>query len=166
MKKLLFLFPIFIFQYSILSAQSLSPQVNAAAGNYYSGKNAKLQWTIGEVVTETFSNNNNKLTQGFYQTKITITDISELPIINYQLSIYPNPTSSAITIETDGLKEKTFVELYDMNGKTLHSETLISSLSGRSGGAINLENYSTGNYLLLLKSTNNKTIKSFKISKQ
>ncbi|MCD4746833.1 MAG: hypothetical protein K8R58_11100 [Bacteroidales bacterium] len=50
-----------------VTAQSVSPEVVASAGDYFEGTNASLSWTLGEIATETYSNGSNILTQGFQQ---------------------------------------------------------------------------------------------------
>lgn len=50
-----------------LNAQSLSPVVLASAGGYFASGTVSLSWTLGEPVTETFSNSNIILTHGFQQ---------------------------------------------------------------------------------------------------
>ena len=50
-----------------ITAQSVSPEVVASAGDYFEGTNASLSWTLGEIATETYSNGNIILTQGFQQ---------------------------------------------------------------------------------------------------
>ena len=46
---------------------SYSQQVIATDGNYVAASQGSLSWTLGEVITETFSNTNGFLTQGFQQ---------------------------------------------------------------------------------------------------
>jgi hypothetical protein len=60
-----------------LSAQSVSPEVISTAGDYFSNSNASISWTMSELVTETFTNGNTILTQGFQQSySIAITGIN------------------------------------------------------------------------------------------
>ncbi len=54
-------FPFFV------NAQSVSPQVVASGGDYFEGSSVSLSWTLGEIATETLSNGNIILTQGFQQ---------------------------------------------------------------------------------------------------
>ncbi|MFU8844174.1 MAG: hypothetical protein ACNA7V_10250 [Bacteroidales bacterium] len=54
-------FPLYV------SAQSVSPEVIATAGDYFENSSGSLSWTLGEVMTETFSSGGNILTQGFQQ---------------------------------------------------------------------------------------------------
>lgn len=50
-----------------VAGQTLSPEVNASAGDFYSNANGSLSITIGETVIETFFGTNTILTQGFQQ---------------------------------------------------------------------------------------------------
>lgn len=62
--NLLFIFVIFPI---LIYSQSVSPEVISSAGDYYEGANVSLSWTLGEIATETYSNGNVILTQGFQQ---------------------------------------------------------------------------------------------------
>lgn len=50
-----------------LFAQTLNPTVITTAGGYTTGATVSLSWTLGELATETLSNSNLVLTQGFQQ---------------------------------------------------------------------------------------------------
>ena len=50
-----------------VSSQTLSPEVNASAGDYYTNSSGSLSVTIGETVIETYFGANGILTQGFQQ---------------------------------------------------------------------------------------------------
>ncbi|MCH8319134.1 MAG: hypothetical protein IIA88_11690, partial [Bacteroidetes bacterium] len=97
MKKTL-LIAIGIFSFDCIYSQSISPEVYAASGEYYTSANATLSWTIGEGVIETFTGANAILTQGFQQSLYTITSIEEVSDNNYQISVYPNPATDFINI--------------------------------------------------------------------
>lgn len=66
MKKLITILIALISTASVFS-QTLSPEVNASAGDYYTNSNGSLSVTIGETVIETFIGANSILTQGFQQ---------------------------------------------------------------------------------------------------
>lgn len=51
----------------MMMAQSVSPEVVSASGDYFDNGNVSLSWTLGEIATETYSNGNVILTQGFQQ---------------------------------------------------------------------------------------------------
>jgi len=48
-------------------SQSLSPVVISANGDYFFNSTYSVAWTLGEVVSETYSGSNVYLTQGFHQ---------------------------------------------------------------------------------------------------
>jgi hypothetical protein len=75
MKTLILILSFAIVGYA--NAQSLSPTVVASSGDYFTGTNASLSWTLGEIATETFTSGNYILTQGFQQPfGISITGIN------------------------------------------------------------------------------------------
>lgn len=47
--------------------QSLAPTVVASQGDYYWSPTVSVAWTVGEVMSETYSASNYYLTQGFHQ---------------------------------------------------------------------------------------------------
>lgn len=82
MKRILILLIAVVFTIT-LTAQSVSPEVVASAGDYYEGTNASLSWTLGEIVTETYTAGGVTLTQGFQQPiSITIAGI-DLDVLVY-----------------------------------------------------------------------------------
>jgi gliding motility-associated-like protein len=63
---LVFILAVFFRAYS----QSLSPVVIATSGDFVQGQTYSIAWTLGEVVSETYSVTNIFLTQGFHQPSI------------------------------------------------------------------------------------------------
>ncbi|NOX47177.1 MAG: hypothetical protein GXO89_09395 [Chlorobi bacterium] len=66
MKKTITILTVMLISLTI-SAQSVSPEVVASAGDYYENGNLSISWTLGEIATETYSNGGIILTQGFQQ---------------------------------------------------------------------------------------------------
>jgi len=60
-------------------SQSVAPTVVATCGDFYSSSTESVAWTIGEVVSETYSNSVNYLTQGFHQPNERIPAAPEEP---------------------------------------------------------------------------------------
>ena len=79
--------------------QVTSPSVVSSSGDSYSNGNIIMDYTLGEIVIETFSNNANILTQGFHQGVLNVTTA----VINLDIKtkIYPNPTSNLLIIELE-----------------------------------------------------------------
>jgi gliding motility-associated-like protein len=76
MKPILLLFIVFI-PLGYCNAQSLSPTVVAAQGDYFWSPTVSVAWTIGEVFSETYSSSDHILTQGFHQPDLRSPNVSE-----------------------------------------------------------------------------------------
>lgn len=51
----------------LCQSQTIDREVVASSGDYFAGPNSSISWTVGEIATETFTNGNFILTQGFQQ---------------------------------------------------------------------------------------------------
>ena len=142
-------------------SQDLNPEVIATSGEYFSGANGSLSWTIGEPVSETFSGVNAILTQGFQQNTYIVVAIEDIQDDNFQISVYPNPASDLINIHLD-IKSDVIIELFDIQGKKLSIEKVEAN---RTLKQLNLNNFAIGNYFIRITNTNGKLLKSYKIEK-
>ena len=171
MKKTL-LIAVSVFSFISIYSQSISPEVNATSGDYYTGANATLSWTIGEGITETFSGTNSILTQGFQQSQYSITSIEELDDNKYQISVYPNPATDLINISIYPVKSLLFngvqsvdksslkVELIDIQGKRLYYQNINSN-----NITLDLKQFPGSIYFLKVYTTGSKLLRSYKITK-
>ena len=144
----------------LVRAQSVGPEVIATAGDHFSGNNVQLSWTIGEAVTETFATNALQLTQGFHQTNLTIVAVDN-PVADFQVWVYPNPTTDRVNIETPDASTAFGLELTSANGRILLWQPATASMIRY----LDLSGYAPGLYLLRLHTEDGKTIRSFKIIK-
>lgn len=159
MKKIILLF-LGLFSASWVYNQSVSPEVIATAGDHFSGNNVQLSWTIGEAVTETFVTNSLQLSQGFHQTNLTIVAVDN-PVADFQVWVYPNPTTDRVNIETPDASTAFGLELTSANGRILLWQPATASMIRY----LDLSGYAPGLYLLRLHTEDGKTIQSFKIIK-
>ncbi len=160
MKRVIFI-TISLFGFGSSYSQSLTPEVSATSGDYYIGVDATLSWTIGESVVETFSGTNAVLTQGFQQPLYLVTSVEEAPDNPYQISVYPNPTTDLINISVQSVDQASFnVELINLQGKRLYHQNIDSN-----NNTIDLKQYATGIYMLKIYTSDNKFLKSYRISK-
>jgi len=157
MKKIITL--ILLFVTVSVGAQTIEREVISANGEFYSNSAGQLSTTLGEPVISTVSNGTNTLTQGFQQTKITITGIEDFQT-NFEIHVYPNPVSSFITVKMDELKENISLSIYTVEGKVLLINPLIGSET-----KLNIESFAKGNYFLNILKDNN-IIKTYQIIKQ
>lgn len=104
---------------AIMSLDGQSQQVLTTAGGFYATSDAQLSWTLGELMTTTFTDSEVHLTQGEQQSLFIYASIDEEN--NFpNVAIYPNPFINAFTIESDGTP-------YEY---AIHSATGQSILSG------------------------------------
>ena len=140
-------------------AQVVERDVISSTGGFYSNGSGQLSVTIGEVITTTISDGTNELTQGFHQTIITVTNI-ENHSIDFEMSVFPNPTSKSVTIRIKELKDNISLTLYGVDGKIILTER-IQSLETN----LNVEQFANGIYFLNL-SKDGQFIKLYKVLKQ
>ncbi len=74
--KLLTLFPSLVLLSFMSFGQSLSMEVIGSSGSYFEATNGNLHWTVGEIMTERFENDQ-ILTQGFHQNLDILTSAFE-----------------------------------------------------------------------------------------
>ena len=138
--------------------QSISQSVISSAGEYQIGKYAKtLHFTLGELMVENFENTN-VLSQGFHQLYQVTVDVDYTAPIDYSLTVYPNPTSGWLQLNTDS--ELNFdVVMYDMNGKMI-----FQSVSNKYQTDFDIGNLAEGLYYLSVLHEH-EIVKTFKIAK-
>ena len=148
MKNLYIAFALSCLTIKIVSAQSITPQVFATAGNYYAVGNSSLSFTIGEIAGTTLSSSTNKITQGFQQPSYTATAISEVQNPVYDLTIYPNPASNDVTVLNNGNSFSPNAQLFmvDVLGRKLITVTLNSKQTN-----INLQQLAAGTYFIVIE---------------
>lgn len=105
-------------------AQSVSPQVLATSGGYFTSVNAQLSWTLGEPVVDTWSNVSATLTQGFQQNTYTINGMEDLAA-DVQVTVYPNPSAGIVNL--------------DLNGAHNYVQAYISDAAGQIVGQHNIQ---------------------------
>jgi hypothetical protein len=136
-----------------LRAQSIERWViGSAGGSYYDGvNNFEMDFTVGETVITTINNTNNWLTQGFQQPKepmswVSIQDYSDDPA---QVIIYPNPVIDQININIQNAQAGNYrVMVFDVLGRLLIDENIISGFDGSAKLNLNFNSYATGSYYL------------------
>lgn len=146
----------------LLSVISLKAQeVVSSGGKTQTEADYELSWTVGEAVIATVSDNSNTLTQGFHQSKLTVTAIDELPFTDIGLNVYPNPTQDFVNIHFSKLIGQPAYSLFDLNGKLLEQKNITSN-----DIKLNVSQLAEGSYLLKLSGENRQPLQTFKIIKR
>lgn len=136
-------------------------QVIATSGGAGQNASGSITYTLGEVVIETYNGTDKKLTQGFQQSRLIITAVSEIKGLSYTVTAYPNPTTNFIKIKL----EKDFPEiidylLMDINGKVITSGKIENGETD-----ISFESHVVGTYFVKMIQ-DKKEVKSIKVVKQ
>ncbi len=142
---------------TLLQAQ----EVIATSGDYYENTSGSLSWTISESVSETFENTNNILTQGFHQSRLTVTSINEITGPDFVINAFPNPAAEFVTLKVDSKKtENLWYKLFDINGELLLHKKVKSNET-----EIPFSSYAHSTYFVKVLD-NSKVLKIFKIVKK
>jgi hypothetical protein len=143
---------------SVCFSQTNTLQVIGTAGNTATNANTQLSWTIGETITNTATNPNNILTQGFNQSALLITAIDEKQ--NSNITVSPNPTADFITISIleNELQNAQYL-LLDINGKLILQNNIQDTQT-----KISFTELAKATYFVVVLTNKQKT-KTFKIIK-
>ncbi len=153
---------VFILWVHLADAQSFQPTVIGSAGADAVFANGSMAWTIGEVMTETYSSANNYFTQGFQQpdTMATPTDVNN-PMLGSVL-VYPNPVVDHIVVDLLQSTGNFFVELFDSQGKLITKQAISP---GVSLARISFKDLANGIYVIHVINTDLNQRVSYKLIK-
>lgn len=140
-------------------AQSTSPEVIGSAGDHYSNGTTQMSWTLGEISTETYSDANNQLTQGFHQVTLMVTAIDD-QLESLAVQVFPNPVADQLNISLEESTQAHRFRLLDASGKQLQVRE-----SFFLNAEIDFSNYAKGTYFLHISDVNGTSVKTFKILK-
>jgi len=143
----------------LLSTSVNAQEVITTAGDYNTSSTGSLSWTLGEVITETYSDGLNALTQGFNQSQLSATATYELPGLNFKVTAYPNPTSDFIFIEAEQSQDLKY-QLFNLNGELVREARLQGFQT-----KVDFKTLVPATYLIKIYK-NSIPIKQFKIVKQ
>lgn len=143
------------------NAQSISNQVISAYGLSAANGSTQTDVTIGEPIVTTVSDANNTLTQGFHQTNLIITTVTENETVNdYQF--YPNPVADQLNfLYSNPNQEVVDLQLFDVSGKLLWSKQNITD-----NQQIDFNGKPKGTYFIKLTTEKKEEIKTVKIIKK
>ena len=137
---------------------TVSRQVIGSAGAQIEDNNFSVCNTIGETVTATSVNGSLLVTQGLQQqgnkVNVSIDIDSQDPL---SIRIFPNPTTDAVSIETD--QPLGSFEIYSLSGKLVGKGTIANA-------RISFAHYAKGTYVIRLLGTDGELRGNAKIVKQ
>lgn len=144
---------------SISFAQTVSPDVTATAGAHFAIPSIQISWTLGEPITQTFSNASVQLTQGFQQSNISVVGISDYDF-TYSVEAFPNPTIDVVRIKLSENIAKGRLNIIDPTGKVIHEKEIAES-----DFMLDFAPYSQGTYFLNLTNENGILLHTIRLQK-
>lgn len=155
--KTITLFIVVLLMGSVVCAQEVISSVGASQ----TAAEIEVSWTLGELVIETISAGSNTLTQGFNQSKLTVTSVPGVHFVEIELEVFPNPSHNFVIIQFEELVDGAAYSLFDVTGKVIERKLISSTRT-----VVHLEKYSSGVYILKLTKDFKKPLKTFKIIKK
>ena len=145
----------------VLTAGSATAQkVVSANGGTATAAGTQVSWTIGEPITATVSDGTTTLTQGFQQSKLTVTAINDIQVAGVEIKVYPNPTSDFVTVHFSKVMEKPTYLLFDLSGRLIQQKKIEST-----DAKVDMTQFAGGSYFLKVNS-GQQPLQTFKIIKR
>jgi hypothetical protein len=134
--------------------------VNAGGGDA-SGSTGTVAYSMGQVLYTVDNGTTGSVSKGVqHPFEIYVTGVGDSEF-KMSLSVYPNPTTSSLTLQIEDFKEeKLMYQLFDTKGTLLSSAQI-----NQSSTDINTSELAQATYMLYVVSKENKTIQSYKIVK-
>ncbi len=134
--------------FSKAEAQSLRRQCIASTGSATTGNGTTVQQTIGQPYgTSSYYSTTTRFNPGFLQPVFSIENVKAC--IN--ATIFPNPASNQITIETTLILEDVILQIVDISGKLVLNEKMNEFKSY----SVDCSSWSNGVYLISLSDSKN-----------
>ena len=146
---------LFVFAGINLKAQ----EVIASSGDFFADSTTTISWTLGEIFTQTYSDTNTILTQGFQQSKVTAAIIKTFDSLTANVYVFPNPTQEKLNIIRENEDTKTInYALVSLNGSIIRQ----GKFTGKTGEVMVFD-LVPGVYILKIYNYQSRLQKTFKI---
>lgn len=153
---------IIFFSFQLINGQSLEPKVIAASGAYITSVSCSMTWTLGEVMTDTYTSSGNFLTQGFNQPDTDFATAVVNLFHTENILVYPNPAINYIIIDLKNVPGNHIIYIYNTLGQMLLQENI---RAGQEQLEIPINEFANGLYLINIKNPESNLSSSFKVIK-
>lgn len=156
-----FLFFIAFVSITRLYSQKIQHQIIDVAGASFSANGYTMTASIGQTATTTLKNSI-IITQGFQQPEFSKTiSAKQAQSVDFQASIFPNPTSELLQIALSGKIEGSFqLLIFNMNGQLLKKEKFEGDTF-----QLNVSGFAVGQYIIRLQNSDNQCFMTAKFIK-
>jgi hypothetical protein len=132
-----------LFVPTTIFSQSLAPSTLGAQGGYDQTKKIAMEWTLGEIFTETVRTGDQIITQGFLQSALKVT---QEKTVQPAVAVHPNPVSEILNIQVQGCTDRTYIiSLFSRDGVCVMSTSIPA---GESTANVDMSNMPPGFYVL------------------
>jgi hypothetical protein len=138
-----------------------SQQVIATAGGSYTSGAHSVSYTIGDAVIETVGDDI-ILTQGFQQSKLTVTGIYRYRLLQKEFTAFPNPVLYELSLSVNNEPEKYTITILSDVGQVLSNE---EKMIGNEPTKIDFSDYKPGIYFVRIMKGKGLVLQTFKIVK-
>lgn len=146
---------------SCFPGKIFSQEVLSSCGGSAHSSTGTISYTLGELVISTGTGSTRTITQGFHQSRTTITATLETAGSTFSIIAFPNPTSGIITLKPTGeLPNNLEYKVIDAEGIIRMNGKLTDGQTG-----IFLDQLSAAVYFIKIV-RNGKDIKTFRVVKQ
>ena len=153
---------ILLFVSTTIFSQSLEPSTLGPQGGFDRAKNIIMEWTLGEMFTETVRPGDQIITQGFIQPALKIEQ--EKNTVQCAVDVYPNPVSEILKIQVQGCADRAYViSLFSRDGLRVMSTSLPP---GESTSDVDMSSLPSGLYLLKVTAPSTSLYESYRIIKK
>jgi hypothetical protein len=144
---------------TIFNFNGLSQTVISTSSNRIHNGNGEIDYTIGQLVYESFQTSSHSFSQGIHN-PIKVNNIGGTYVISdLDLTVFPNPTRSQISIQ--GSNPTIYIyNVLDMNGQMIFDGIFLNQID------LNLESLASGLYILKVNSPEKRQQSSYQIIKQ
>jgi hypothetical protein len=139
--KVICLTILIFFAYSVYAQTYQLEQISTSGGFYESRSGFSINWTLGETITSTRSNNHFTITQGFNQPFFKSVSVSLLNNPKYTLQAFPNPADEMLTIVVDQPSKK--LRIISLRGILVIEKEILNKIE-----IIDLNEIPNGNYIV------------------
>ena len=152
----------------VSTAQSIGPSVINASGNSGTIAGNTYEWSIGELITATYTGSSLIVTQGILQPRLATTGVVNVPPKLDGLKVYPNPVTDGMLYLSPVFKTggKLTCHVTDAAGKTVLTQST-ELRTGIEQQSIALDLLANGQYNLtvLWKDSDGQSSATYKIQK-
>ena len=133
----------------------------SSGGGTATAGTTRIIYTVGEVAVNETTQGTVHISEGFINSEfVNETGLSDYRQNELNVSVFPNPAKDFVNVKFPDTKSYE-IDLYSADGKIITTYTTNSTIE-----QIPVNNLSSGEYLMIVKNTSEKTFKTFNLIKK